>query len=813
VTGPEQQPAERPSAAWRRANRNIASPMPLLVSQLAGEPQACSHAHLRDADPLVRKLGFGAAALQYAALGLAVFPLVYCTKRPATPNGFKDATTDPAKITSQEWWGGNRFLGVGIATGAPSGGLFVLDLDWASVKDPTVEGGIAITDGAESLLDFLAEHALVLPQPVPYEDTPRYGFHMFQRSGGRPVRTRAGVLPGLDIRGDGGYVAAWPTRAVIKFDERPGDPGGRVERSYTWHGCPCQAPVAPAAFLDVLEQLPGGHSSGGGGGGGGGGGNGGQTGWTDPDIPALAVNGIPPGVVQRPVLRDVVWKLAAEGRSEAGIRDVWQQIVARTPLTRPEEPWTEYHFQLALKGAQEKAQERAMEDGQAAQAVPGWMLQGPAAVAVQAPVQGVVMKPQSVIDKKEGLLAAKAAQCVLDLGPLRYGIDNQLWAYERGVWVPGEDPGNDIVHARITWLLGNQFRQAHGTNIKEMIRARVGPLRCGPVPGLINFRNGLLAWQDESLPLPPHSPDVLSTIQLSVNWNPEARCPAFDAFLAGVLAPGDVPRMWEVIGYLLLSGNPLHRMFLLYGRGFNGKGVLLRVLIALLGEASVSSVSLHSLAEERFTRAGLVGRTANICGDIDATYIERTGLLKQLTGEDLITAEHKFRKPAQFTNWAVPVFSANEIPTSSDTSPGWRQRWEVFTFPNTFPHNPDLEPSLKQQSELEGIAVRAVVALRELMARRPPEFSRTAAGDAAKAEFIASQDPLHGWMAEGCWTMAGKWTDRREAYASYKAWADAGGHRPLGKTKFYALMRERYPETTQRGWIGYDGLILRPAGS
>ena len=116
-------------------------------------------------------------------------------------------------------------------------------------------------------------------------------------------------------------------------------------------------------------------------------------------------------------------------------------------------------------------------------------------------------------------------------------------------------------------------------------------------------------------------------------------------------------------------------MILLYGDGFNGKGTLLRVLTAVLGEGNVSAVSLHSLAEERFTRIGLLGRIANICGDIDASYIERTGLLKQASGEDLISAEHKFRKPAQFTSWAVPWFSANEIPASSDTSQGLLEPW------------------------------------------------------------------------------------------------------------------------------------------
>jgi P4 family phage/plasmid primase-like protien len=432
-----------------------------------------------------------------------------------------------------------------------------------------------------------------------------------------------------------------------------------------------------------------------------------------------------------------------------------------------------------------------------------------------APMQGTVVGKPGVIVKGEGLKAVTAAKWVMSQGPLAYGTDNQLWAYQHGVWRPGESPGDDIVHKRIAVLLGEGFRQAHGTNIKEVIRAQVGPLRCEPVPDLINFRNGLLPWQQPAWPPQPlpHDPDVLSTVQMSVDWNPAAVCPRFDAFLASALAPGDVDRMWEVIGYLLMSGNPLHKMFLLTGSGFNGKGVLLRALTALLGTASVSSVSLHSLANDRFTRVGLVGRTANICGDIDATYIEHTGLLKQLTGEDLITAEHKFRPAGQFTCWAVPVFSANEIPTSSDTSPGWLRRWEVFAFPNTFAHDPALEPSLRAAGELEGIAAHGVRALRQMMARTPPELMRTAAGEAAKEEFRAFQDPLHGWFAECCWSDERWWTDRRDAYGSYKLWSADSGKGVMGRTKFYARMRERFTEVKQRGWDGYSGLRLRPPGS
>ena len=38
------------------------------------------------------------AALEYAACGFSVFPLIPGEKKPATKNGFKDATTDSNQI-------------------------------------------------------------------------------------------------------------------------------------------------------------------------------------------------------------------------------------------------------------------------------------------------------------------------------------------------------------------------------------------------------------------------------------------------------------------------------------------------------------------------------------------------------------------------------------------------------------------------------------------------------------------------------------------------------------------------------------------
>jgi P4 family phage/plasmid primase-like protien len=634
-------------------------------------------------------------------------------------------------------------------------------------------------NGVASFARWLGECGLALP-PLPYERTPGLGFHLWLRTGGRHVQSRSGILPGVDVRGSGGYVAVYPSGIRIRSVEahgRKARPEDYYYGQYGWAGCPCQIPLGPPGFLDALELLPGSSPNGGPGGGGGG---------HDGEIAAT-------------VLSDVL-----RGLDKEQCYAEWLKIaVPRDPGW----PFTVEDFERHYRGAARKAEQIRAGEGQVDQAD----MAGLAALATQAPVQGVAVPRPVVISDADGLLAVKAARWVIDQGPLLNGIDNKLWAYQDGVWVLGETPLNDIVLQRIAALLGDKYRKGHGTNIKDMIHARVGPLRCDPVPDLINFTDGLLHWR-ESNEISAHDPAVLSTAQLAVRWNPEAKCPAFDHFLSQVLMPGDVNRMWEVIGYLMMSGNPLHKIILLYGRGFNGKGTLLRTLTAMLGESSVSSVSLASLAGNRFAPARTVGKLANICGDIDATYIEGTGLLKQISGEDPIDIEHKFRDPAPFTCWAVPVFSANEIPTSSDTSYGWQQRWEVFTFPHRFQHAPGLEAALQSPGELEGIAARGVEALRELMSRTPPEFTRTQAGDDAKAEFTAHQDPLAMWLSEGCWPQDGAWTDRRHAHAHYVAFCGNEGRKStLGRTKFYMLMRERFTEIKQRGWDGYQGLTLHPS--
>lgn len=140
-------------------------------------------------------------ALAYAAHGCPVFPLAPGTKVPALPRrhggrGCLDATTD-AEVVGRMW---DRYpLGnVGVATGEAAG-LAVLDVDPRH-------------GGEESLAALVERHGPVPAGPV--ARTPSGGLHYFLRWR-EGLTCSAGQLgAGLDVRSDGGYVAASPSRTA-----------------------------------------------------------------------------------------------------------------------------------------------------------------------------------------------------------------------------------------------------------------------------------------------------------------------------------------------------------------------------------------------------------------------------------------------------------------------------------------------------------------------------------------------------------------------------------------------------------------------
>jgi hypothetical protein len=110
-------------------------------------------------------------------------------KHPRTPQGLKNASKDA--ISLRAWWGKWPMANVGVSTGLISG-IVVLDIDPKN-------------GGEDSFDNLMVEHGR-LPDTAEVL-TGGGGRHLYFKHPGRELKNSAGLIgPGLDIRGDGGYV-------------------------------------------------------------------------------------------------------------------------------------------------------------------------------------------------------------------------------------------------------------------------------------------------------------------------------------------------------------------------------------------------------------------------------------------------------------------------------------------------------------------------------------------------------------------------------------------------------------------------------
>ena len=137
------------------------------------------------------------AALRYAEMGLAVFPLAEGTKIPCIQGGFTQATTDAEQI--RLFWSARPECNIGIATGGMSNGLVVIDVD---LDNENGEDGYIALKAWESEHGELAECACAT--------TPRGGMHLYYISD-EPFGSSVNKEAGIDVRSDGGFVVAPPS--------------------------------------------------------------------------------------------------------------------------------------------------------------------------------------------------------------------------------------------------------------------------------------------------------------------------------------------------------------------------------------------------------------------------------------------------------------------------------------------------------------------------------------------------------------------------------------------------------------------------
>lgn len=323
---------------------------------------------------------------------------------------------------------------------------------------------------------------------------------------------------------------------------------------------------------------------------------------------------------------------------------------------------------------------------------------------------------------------------------------------------------------------------------------------------VINVLNGLLDL--DTLKLEPHTPEYLSTAQIAVTYNKEATAPRIQKFLSEVAQSGDIALIEELIGWLLWPDYNIHKALMLIGGGRNGKGTLLRLITAFLGKKSISNVTLQDLVADRFAKADLYGKLANIGGDLPSKDLSDTAAFRNLTGGDDNRAQEKYRAAFSFRNKAKMMFSANVLPRSPDDTYAFFSRWIILEFLNVFDPqkrtgDPDLDAKLQTPEELSGLLNIALAGLKRLR-ENGWKFSYDKTVEDVEIMYKRNANPVLAFLMDECEPEPSSYIEKTVLNNRFNDYARAHNIRPLSTTKFTVLLKDQteIPVSDYRPYLG-----------
>lgn len=401
-----------------------------------------------------------------------------------------------------------------------------------------------------------------------------------------------------------------------------------------------------------------------------------------------------------------------------------------------------------------------------------------------------------------------------------------VYAYDRGVYRPN---GQTVIEAMVRDALGPELCKINHVAevLKHIEQTTYKPAAAFEAPiNLVCVRNGLI--DIDTGEFREHTPDVVFLAQLPVDYAPGADCPVIKKFLGEILGKGYVKMVQEIVGDTLQRDYRYAEATMFLGEGDNGKSTLLNLIHAFLGEENVVDPTLQELIYDKFQKAALFGKLANIAADIPNTAIKHTGVFKMLTGQDRIRAQEKFKKPFDFHNHAKLMYSANELPPTSDRTRAFWRRWIILKFSNIFPRgDPRTDPRMLEKlttpAELSGFLNWALEGMRRLNDNRG--FSIGEDEMQVKREWMMRTDSLRAFVEQHASYDPGLMTTKAGFFDAYRAFCDDNELEPVDIRRVGSILptllpkiiserrRKGFAELT-RVWVGvkllppYNGMTL-----
>jgi putative DNA primase/helicase len=248
--------------------------------------------------------------------------------------------------------------------------------------------------------------------------------------------------------------------------------------------------------------------------------------------------------------------------------------------------------------------------------------------------------------------------------------------------------------------------------IDPSLRARVSDFDAHP--SLLNVRNGVLDL--ESGELLPHHSAFMFTQRAGTKWDPEAKCPLWEAHLKRVLENDEAlvvfMQRWAGRALSGISQSDNCRILMPYGTGANGKTVTVETLSMVMGEYARScdfqtwcAGAESGGSSQRQDLVELVG--ARLVTATESGYHHRLdeALLKAYTGGEKVSPRGMFAKKATvYTPQFSLLLSTNHLPRLEGSDLGFWRRFLKVGFKVEIPE-PDRDEQFleKMRAELPGV--------------------------------------------------------------------------------------------------------------
>ena len=144
----------------------------------------------------------------------------------------------------------------------------------------------------------------------------------------------------------------------------------------------------------------------------------------------------------------------------------------------------------------------------------------------------------------------------------------------------------------------------------------------------------------------------------------DRRMPMFDKFIKTTFPEETETKrqlLLEIIGYTLSDYTKAKAAFFFVGESNSGKSTLLELIQSILPQAAVTTIPLYRLSN-RFNLARIAESRVNICTELSAKSFEAADILKMLTSNEKVTAEHKGGNPFEFRIRCKSINAGNFLP-------------------------------------------------------------------------------------------------------------------------------------------------------